>query len=512
MSAASPRKWPGWGAGPPPELLWAENQPATPAVRRALALADGATVHVFHRLRSVDDVPFALETTFLPADLTPGILDESDDGSLWAVLREVRHRPGPIDGGAGIDRARRHVQHAAGRTGRICGDAADPHHRGRRRTMRGVRARRLPRRSRSLRGLRNSPDASALGGLSHPGPPGRSRKLAIRANSRRRLGVMGGTFDPIHNGHLVAASEVADLFELDQVVFVPTGQPWQKHPRRHRRRGPLPDDGDRHRIQPALLGQPGGHRPRRADLHQGHAAGPRAHNPDADLYFITGADALASILSWQNWEEMFAVARFVGVSRPGYELDGKHVSAAMAELPPTPCTWSRCPRWRSRRPTAATVPRGPGRSGTWFPTASSSTSRNAASTPPRRSEGDGTHDRHQGSHRHGHRRRQAAAAKLADDIVVIDVSGQLVITDCFVIASASNERQVNAIVDEVEEKMRPPGTSRPAVKAPAKVAGRCSTTSTSSCTSSIRTSATSTRWTGCGATAPSLPVDVDETP
>ncbi|ORA54450.1 ribosome silencing factor [Mycolicibacterium chubuense] len=52
---------------------------------------------------------------------------------------------------------------------------------------------------------------------------------------------------------------------------------------------------------------------------------------------------------------------------------------------------------------------------------------------------------------------RAAAAKLADDVVVIDVSDQLVITDCFVIASASNERQVNAIVDEVEEKMRRAG-------------------------------------------------------
>jgi len=55
----------------------------------------------------------------------------------------------------------------------------------------------------------------------------------------------------------------------------------------------------------------------------------------------------------------------------------------------------------------------------------------------------------------------AAAAKLADDVVVIDVSGQLVITDCFVIASASNERQVNAIVDEVEEKMRRAGYHPP---------------------------------------------------
>ena len=49
---------------------------------------------------------------------------------------------------------------------------------------------------------------------------------------KRRLGVMGGTFDPIHHGHLVAASEVASLFHLDEVIFVPTGQPWQKEHQR----------------------------------------------------------------------------------------------------------------------------------------------------------------------------------------------------------------------------------------------------------------------------------------
>ena len=60
---------------------------------------------------------------------------------------------------------------------------------------------------------------------------------------------MGGTFDPIHYGHLVAASEVAHLFELDEVVFVPSGQPWQKERHVSAGRGPLPDDGDRYRVR-----------------------------------------------------------------------------------------------------------------------------------------------------------------------------------------------------------------------------------------------------------------------
>ncbi|PQD99986.1 nicotinate-nucleotide adenylyltransferase [Mycolicibacterium parafortuitum] len=151
---------------------------------------------------------------------------------------------------------------------------------------------------------------------------------------RRRLGVMGGTFDPIHHGHLVAASEVADLFDLDEVVFVPTGQPWQK-----RSRAVTPAE-DRYLMTVIATASNPQFSVSRVDIDRG---GPtytkdtlrdlHAQNPDADLYFITGADALASILSWQNWEEMFSIARFVGVSRPGYELDGKHITAAMAELP-----------------------------------------------------------------------------------------------------------------------------------------------------------------------------------
>jgi nicotinate-nucleotide adenylyltransferase len=144
---------------------------------------------------------------------------------------------------------------------------------------------------------------------------------------------MGGTFDPIHNGHLVAASEVADLFQLDEVVFVPTGQPWQKE---H-----VSPAEDRYLMTVIATASNPQFSVSRVDIDRG---GPtytkdtlrdlQAANPDTDLYFITGADALGSILSWQNWEDMFSMAKFVGVSRPGYELDGKHILDAMRELPP----------------------------------------------------------------------------------------------------------------------------------------------------------------------------------
>jgi nicotinate-nucleotide adenylyltransferase len=145
---------------------------------------------------------------------------------------------------------------------------------------------------------------------------------------------MGGTFDPIHNGHLVAASEVADLFGLDEVVFVPTGRPWQKA-RRH-----VTAAEDRYLMTVIATASNPRFSVSRADIDR---AGPtytndtledlRALNPDSDLYFITGADALASILSWQNWEELFGLAKFIGVSRPGYELNGQHIAAAIDQLP-----------------------------------------------------------------------------------------------------------------------------------------------------------------------------------
>jgi nicotinate-nucleotide adenylyltransferase len=144
---------------------------------------------------------------------------------------------------------------------------------------------------------------------------------------------MGGTFDPVHNGHLVAASEVADLFDLDEVVFVPTGQPWQKQGRY------VSPAEDRYLMTVIATASNPRFSVSRVDIDR---VGPtytkdtlrdlKALNPDTDLYFITGADALASILTWQGVEDMFAFARFVGVSRPGYTLNGDHIIAAMDKL------------------------------------------------------------------------------------------------------------------------------------------------------------------------------------
>lgn len=139
--------------------------------------------------------------------------------------------------------------------------------------------------------------------------------------ARRRLGVMGGTFDPVHNGHLVAASEVASLFHLDEVVFVPTGEPWQKDGR------PVSPPEDRYLMTVIATASNPQFSVSRIDIDR---KGPtyttdtlrdlKAEHADADLFFITGADALEQIFSWRDAYQLFEQAHFIGVTRPGHTL------------------------------------------------------------------------------------------------------------------------------------------------------------------------------------------------
>jgi nicotinate-nucleotide adenylyltransferase len=156
----------------------------------------------------------------------------------------------------------------------------------------------------------------------------------------RRVGVMGGTFDPIHHGHLVAASEVQAWFDLDEVIFVPTGDPWQKsdsvvteaehrylmtvvataaNPRFNVSRVDIVREGMTYTIDTLR------------DL--------KAEMPDAELFFITGADALADIFTWRDADELFELATFVGCTRPGYTMDPE----TLAKIPSDKVTMVEIP-------------------------------------------------------------------------------------------------------------------------------------------------------------------------
>jgi nicotinate-nucleotide adenylyltransferase len=179
----------------------------------------------------------------------------------------------------------------------------------------------------------------------------------------RRVGIMGGTFDPIHHGHLVAASEVESLFGLDEVIFVPTGEPWQKS---ERRVSPA-----EHRYLMSVIATASNPRfwVSRVDIDRG---GPTytidtirdiaAQRPGAELFFITGADALAQILSWKEAADALQLAHFIGVTRPGYDLSDEHLptsSVTLLDVPAMAISSSDCrDRVAAGRPVWYLVPDG----------------------------------------------------------------------------------------------------------------------------------------------------------
>ncbi|MEU7001654.1 nicotinate-nucleotide adenylyltransferase [Nonomuraea sp. NPDC046570] len=170
---------------------------------------------------------------------------------------------------------------------------------------------------------------------------------APSVQGKRRVGVMGGTFDPIHHGHLVAASEVAHHFELDEVVFVPTGRPYQKAARE------VSAPEDRYLMTVIATASNPRFSVSRVDVDR---PGPtftidtlrdvsEIYGPDTELYFITGADALAAILDWQNADELFDIAHFVGCTRPGHTLQDPGLpkgKVSLIEIPALAISSSEC--------------------------------------------------------------------------------------------------------------------------------------------------------------------------
>lgn len=137
----------------------------------------------------------------------------------------------------------------------------------------------------------------------------------------RRVGVLGGTFDPVHHGHLVAASEAAYRLGLDQVLLVPAGRPWQKT------RPDVSPAEDRYAMTVIATDPDPRLAASRVDVDRD---GPTytvdtltdlaAQLGDVELFFIAGADALAGLATWHRAEEIPALAHLVGVTRPGHPL------------------------------------------------------------------------------------------------------------------------------------------------------------------------------------------------
>jgi nicotinate-nucleotide adenylyltransferase len=163
----------------------------------------------------------------------------------------------------------------------------------------------------------------------------------------RQIGVMGGTFDPIHHGHLVAASEVAHIFALDEVIFVPTGQPYQKDAHQ------VSAAEDRYLMTVIATASNPRFSVSRVDIDR---VGPTytidtlhelraANHPQDELYFITGADALAEILTWHDVDELFTLAHFVGCTRPGHRLSGAGLpedKVSLVEIPALAISSTEC--------------------------------------------------------------------------------------------------------------------------------------------------------------------------
>ena len=196
--------------------------------------------------------------------------------------------------------------------------------------------------------------------LGHLGTHGRESRLDISRISeepkvegkprakRPSVGIMGGTFDPIHHGHLVAASEVMEVFDLDQVVFVPT----QMQPFKAGRRVTSAE----HRYLMTVIATASNNRftVSRVDIDRGGTTYTidtlndiHRQRPDADLFFITGADALEQILSWKDADKLFEMAHFIGVTRPGHELTAGGLppsAVSLVEVPAMAISSTDCRR------------------------------------------------------------------------------------------------------------------------------------------------------------------------
>ncbi|WP_136479226.1 nicotinate-nucleotide adenylyltransferase [Acetivibrio thermocellus] len=140
----------------------------------------------------------------------------------------------------------------------------------------------------------------------------------------KRIGILGGTFDPIHNGHLIMAEIIRGAFELDKVLFIPSGNP------PHKKNQTVTDAEHRYNmVCEALKGNPYFEKSRIEVDREGYtytidtlAILNEQYKGIADLYYIIGADVLYDLLTWKDCEKVFGICKFIAALRPGTGKEG----------------------------------------------------------------------------------------------------------------------------------------------------------------------------------------------
>jgi nicotinate-nucleotide adenylyltransferase len=153
--------------------------------------------------------------------------------------------------------------------------------------------------------------------------------MDAKRSSNARIALYGGTFDPVHDGHVAVARELLKLFALDEVLFIPA------HVAPHKRRS-VPPASPLHRYAMLALATHSEARFRVSTVELDEPEKPytvetisrlREAMPDARFLFVMGADSWAEITTWREWERLLSMIAHVVVTRPGYEIPAEHVTA-----------------------------------------------------------------------------------------------------------------------------------------------------------------------------------------
>ncbi len=155
--------------------------------------------------------------------------------------------------------------------------------------------------------------------------------MSARGAARAKIGIFGGTFDPIHSGHMAVARAALRRIRLDRIYFVPSGQPPHKPDRQptaflHRYTMVALACAGEPRFAPSLLEAGPDLRGRQRSYSIDTLRRMRRHYPRARLYFLLGADQFLTLPTWKNYRALIKLCEFIVASRPGFPLSGQETA------------------------------------------------------------------------------------------------------------------------------------------------------------------------------------------